>query len=95
VLGAYEKAREWSLKNPDQLAQLVATESGLPLDVAKLQLSRTDISNPRLTDQDIIASKGAAPILVSEELVRRGADVGQVIDQLIDPSYDDAVVAKP
>ena len=95
VLGAYEKAREWSLKNPDQLAQLVATESGLPLDVARLQLSRTDLSNPRLTDQDIIASKAAAPILVSEELVRRGTDVGQVIDQLIDPSYADAVVVKP
>lgn len=95
VLGAYEKAREWSVKNPDQLAQLVATESGLPLDVAQLQLSRTDLSNPRLTDQDITASKAAAPILVSEELVRKGTDVAQVIDQLIDPSYADAVVIKP
>lgn len=95
VLGAYEKAREWSVNNPDQLAQLVATESGLPLDVAQLQLSRTDLSNPRLTDQDITASKAAAPILVSEELVRKGTDVAQVIDQLIDPSYADAVVIKP
>jgi sulfonate transport system substrate-binding protein len=95
VLGAYEKAREWSVKNPDQLAQLVATQSGLPLDVAQLQLSRTDLSNPRLTDQDITASKAAAPILVSEELVRKGTDVTQVIDQLIDPSYADAVVVKP
>lgn len=95
VLGAYEKAREWSLKNPEELAKLLSTESGLPLDVAKLQLTRTDISSPQLTDKDVTASKAAAPILVSEELVRKGTNVDQVIDQLIDPSFAKAVVAKP
>jgi sulfonate transport system substrate-binding protein len=95
VLRAYEQAREWSLKNPEELAKLLATESGLPLDVAKLQLTRTDISSPKLTDKDVTASKAAAPILVSEELVRKGTNVDQVIDQLIDPSFGKAVVAKP
>lgn len=95
VLAAYEKAREWSLKNPDELAQLLANESGLPLDVAKLQLTRTDLNRPRLTDEDITASKAAAPILVSEELVRKGTQVDQVIDQLIDPSFGNAVVTTP
>jgi sulfonate transport system substrate-binding protein len=95
VIGAYEKAREWSLKNPEELAKLVATESNLPLDVAKLQLSRTDISNPQLTDKDVTASKGAAPILVSEELVRKGVNVDQVIDQLIDPTFSKAVIGTP
>ena len=95
VLGAYEKAREWSLKNPDELAQLLATESGLPLDVAILQLTRTDLGSPLLTDKDITASKAAAPILVSEELVRKGTNVDQVIDRLIDPGFGNAVVAKP
>ncbi|WP_296186135.1 aliphatic sulfonate ABC transporter substrate-binding protein [Pseudomonas sp. UBA1879] len=95
VLRAYEQAREWSLKNPEELAKLLATESGLPLDVAKLQLTRTDISSPQLTDKDVTASKAAAPILVSEELVRKGTNVDQVIDQLIDPSFGKAVVAKP
>ena len=84
VLKAYEQAREWSVKNPDELAKLLASESGLPLDVAKLQLSRTDLARPQLTAQDVVASKAAAPILVSEELVRRGVNVDQVIDQLID-----------
>ncbi|MEX3777779.1 aliphatic sulfonate ABC transporter substrate-binding protein [Pseudomonas sp. MYb118] len=84
VLKAYEQAREWSVKNPDELAKLLASESGLPLDVAKLQLSRTDLANPHLTAKDVLASKAAAPILVSEELVRRGVNVDQVIDQLID-----------
>jgi sulfonate transport system substrate-binding protein len=95
VLAAYEKARRWSLDNPDELARLLAKESGLPLDVARLQLSRTDLTSPRLTDKDLIASKAAAPILVSEELVRKGTHVDQVIDQLIDPGVADAVVAQP
>ncbi|MBT2373091.1 aliphatic sulfonate ABC transporter substrate-binding protein [Pseudomonas fluorescens] len=87
VLGAYEKARDWSVKHPDELAKLLADESGLPLEVARLQLSRTDLSSPLLTARDIVASKAAAPILVSEELVRRGVNVDQVIDQLIDSSF--------
>jgi sulfonate transport system substrate-binding protein len=95
VLGAYEKARIWSLKNPDELAQLLATESGLPLDVARLQLTRTDLNSPLLTDKDVVASKAAAPILVSEELVRKGTHVDGVIDQLIDPGFGNAVVTKP
>lgn len=95
VIGAYEKAREWSLKHPDEFAQLLATESGLPLDVAKLQLSRTDLSTPQLTDKDVTASKAAAPILVSEALVRKGTNVDQVIDQLIDPAFGNAVIGKP
>jgi sulfonate transport system substrate-binding protein len=95
VLSAYEKAREWALKNPEEFAKLLSTESGLPLDVAKLQLTRTDINNPQLTDKDVTASKAAAPILASEELVRKGVNVDQVIDQLIDPSFSKAVIGKP
>ena len=87
VLVAYEQARQWSLQHPDELAALLAQASGLPLDVAKLQLSRTDLSTPQLSSLDVASSKAAAPILVSEELVRRGVNVDQVIDQLIDTRY--------
>lgn len=93
VLSAYEKAREWSVKHPDELAALLAKESGLPLDVAKLQLSRTDLSTPHLSAKDVASSKGAAPILVSEELVRRGVNVDQVIDQLIDTGFSKTLTA--
>jgi sulfonate transport system substrate-binding protein len=87
VLSAYEQARQWSLQHPDELAALLAKESGLPLDVARLQLSRTDLCTPQLSSSDVTSSKAAAPILVSEELVRRGVNVDQVIDQLIDTTY--------
>lgn len=91
VLAAYEQAREWSLKHPDELAKLLTDESGLPLEVARLQLSRTDLGSPQLSTEDVLASKAAAPILVSEELVRRGVNVDQVIDQLFDTGVKQAV----
>ncbi|AHF67767.1 sulfonate ABC transporter substrate-binding protein [Pseudomonas cichorii] len=92
VIKAYEQARHWAIAHPEEFAKLLADESKLPLDVAKLQLTRTDLSAPQLTDKDITASKAAAPILVSEELVKRGVDVNQVIDQLIDPSFGKASI---
>jgi sulfonate transport system substrate-binding protein len=94
VLKAYEKARAWARQNPDELAKLLATESGLPLEVAKLQLSRTDFSNAQPGAEHIAALKAAAPILVSEGLVRKGVDVNQVVDQLIDPQFSAAVIGK-
>ncbi|MFK3722507.1 aliphatic sulfonate ABC transporter substrate-binding protein [Pseudomonas monteilii] len=92
VIKAYEKARHWALEHPDAFAALLAEESKLPLDVAALQLSRTDLSSPQLSDADVAASKAAAPILVSEALVRRGTNVEQVIDQLIDPRFGKAAL---
>ncbi|AKK00985.1 MULTISPECIES: aliphatic sulfonate ABC transporter substrate-binding protein [Pseudomonas] len=91
VLAAYEQAREWAVGHPQELAKLLADESGLPLEVARLQLSRTDLGNPQLSAEDVLASKAAAPILVSEELVRRGVNVDQVIDQLLDTGRQQAV----
>ncbi|MCJ8207862.1 aliphatic sulfonate ABC transporter substrate-binding protein [Pseudomonas sp. RGM2987] len=91
VLAAYEQARQWAIQHPQELAKLLADESGLPLEVAKLQLSRTDLGNSQLSAQDVLASKAAAPILVSEDLVRRGVNVDQVIDQLLDTGRQQAV----
>lgn len=94
VLRAYEKAREWARQHPDELAALLAKESGLPLEVAKLQLSRTDFSNAQPGPEHIAALKAAAPILVAEGLVRKGTDVNQVVEQLFDPRFSATVIGK-
>ncbi len=93
VITAYEKARKWAQENPEELAQILSKESGLPLDVAKLQLQRTDFSNSQPGAEHIAALKAAAPILVTEELVRKGVDVNAVVDQLIEPSFSKQAVA--
>jgi sulfonate transport system substrate-binding protein len=92
VIAAYEQAREWAIANPDALAQLLADEAKLPLDVAKLQLSRTDFSNSQPGAEHIAALKAAAPILLDEQLVRPGTDVTKVVEQLISPQLAASVI---
>ncbi|SHM50449.1 aliphatic sulfonate ABC transporter substrate-binding protein [Phytopseudomonas punonensis] len=94
VLAAYEQARQWAIANPDALAQLLADEAKLPLEVAKLQLSRTDFSNSQPGTEHIKALKSAAPILLEEGLVRPGTDVAGVVDQLITPQLAAKVIAR-
>jgi sulfonate transport system substrate-binding protein len=92
VIASYEKARKWILANPEETARIVSEEAKISLAVAKLQLSRNDFSNPVPGAEHIKALKAAAPILVEEDLVRKGTDVNKVVDELIDPSFAKAVV---
>ncbi|MBD9397695.1 aliphatic sulfonate ABC transporter substrate-binding protein [Pseudomonas sp. PDM11] len=94
VIAAYEQARQWAIANPDALAQLLANEAKLPLEVAKLQLSRTDFSNSQPGAEHVKALKAAAPILLEEGLVRPGTDVAGVVDQLITPQLAAKVIAR-
>nr|WP_288465852.1 aliphatic sulfonate ABC transporter substrate-binding protein [uncultured Pseudomonas sp.] len=94
VIAAYEQARQWAIANPDALAQLLADEAKLPLEVAKLQLSRTDFSNSQPGAEHVKALKAAAPILLEEGLVRQGTDVAGVVDQLITPQLAAKVIAR-
>lgn len=92
VIAAYEKARKWIITNPEETAKLVAEEAKLSLPVARLQLTRNDFSNPIPGAEHAKALKAAAPILLEEELVRKGTDVNKVVDDLIEPSFASAVV---
>lgn len=93
VIAAYERARLWVLANPDEAAKILAEEAKLNLAVAQLQLKRTDFSNPRIGREHHDALRAAAPILVEEELVRKGTDVSKVVTELIEPTFAAAVLA--
>ena len=95
VIAAYEEARQWILAHPQQTAELLAREAKLPLEVARLQLSRTDFSNPQPGAEHVTALKAAAPILLDEQLVRPGTDVAAVVDQLISPQLAAGVIGQP
>jgi len=92
VIAAYEKARLWIVANPDETAKLISEEAKLPIEVAKLQLSRNDFSTPVPGAEHVEALKAAAPILIEEDLVRKGTDVAAVIDALVEPIYARAAV---
>jgi sulfonate transport system substrate-binding protein len=92
VIAAYEKARKWIVANPEETAKLVAEEAKLPIEVARLQLSRNDFSRPVPGAEHVEPLKSAATILVEEDLVRKGTNVGAVVDALVDPSHARAVI---
>jgi len=92
VIAAYEKARKWIVANPAETARLLSDEAKLPLEVARLQLKRNDFSNPVPGAEHVAALKAAAPILVEEDLVRKGTNVGAAIDALVDPGFAKSVV---
>ncbi|WP_439535530.1 aliphatic sulfonate ABC transporter substrate-binding protein [Methyloversatilis sp.] len=93
VIAAYERARRWVIANPDEAAKILAEEAKLNLVVAQAQLKRTDFSNPRIGREHHDALRAAAPILVAEELVRKGTDVSKVVTELIEPTFTSAVLA--
>lgn len=93
VITAYERARAWTLAHPEEAARILAEEAKLSLAVAQAQLKRTDFSNSRIGREQHDALRAAAPILVEEELVRKGTDVSRVVTDLIDPSPAAAVLA--
>jgi len=84
VVAVYEKARKWIQANPEETAKIISEEAKISLAVAKLQLSRNDFTVSRPGPAQVQALKAAAPILIQEELVKKGADVSKVIDELID-----------
>lgn len=92
VIKAYEQARKWAKANPDKVAALLAQESKLPLPVAKLQLSRTNFDQSIPSATQAQALKRSGRILTEEDLVRKGTNVNQVVDQLLDPRFAQKVV---
>lgn len=94
VIKAYEQARKWAKANPEKLAELLARESKLPLNVAKLQLSRTNFDQNIPSAKQIAALQKSGGILNEEDLVRKGTNVNQVVTQLFKPQYAQKVVSK-
>ncbi|WP_010327025.1 aliphatic sulfonate ABC transporter substrate-binding protein [Acinetobacter johnsonii] len=94
VIKAYEQARKWAKANPEKLAELLARESKLPLNVAKLQLSRTNFDQNIPSAKQIAELQKSGGILNEEDFVRKGTNVNQIVTQLFKPQYAQKVVSK-
>ena len=94
VIAAYERARLWVLAHPKEASQIQADEAKISLAVAKVQLNRTDFSNPVIGREHGDALKAAAPILLQEDLVKEGTDLNKVINDLIDPRFVQTIALK-
>lgn len=90
VIAAYERAREYSLENPDELVAALVEVARLPEEVIALQIERTDITHSQIGDEqkDTILQAGLA--LQQAGVIESGVDVEAVVGDLIDASYHPA-----
>jgi len=88
VISAYERARRWTIANTTEAAKILADEAKVSLQVALLQVKlRTDFSNPQPSAEHIKALQAASPILIDEQLVKRGTDLNRTVADLIDTQF--------
>ena len=88
VIGAYERARKWTQANTTEAAKILSEEAKVSLQVALLQLKlRTDLSQPQPSQEHIAALQAAAPILLSEGLVKPGTPLATVVTDLVDTRF--------
>jgi sulfonate transport system substrate-binding protein len=95
VLEAYERGRQWALKNPDELAGLLAGAAKLEQPVARQQLGRTQFVEPRPGDAQRQSILAAGKALQAGGVIAEEVDVAATLDALIDPSFATRVAASP
>ena len=91
VLQAYARARDWAIANPDAMAQILATASGLSLDIARLQLSRIDFAGGAVGPAQLAGILAAGPILKASGKLAAGADVDKAGASLVNTSFTTAL----
>ncbi len=89
VLLAYERGRAWARANPEALADILATATKLPIEVARLQLSRDDFSTAALGADQRASIAAAARVLRGSGSVSQGADLDHAAAELIDTGFTD------
>ena len=88
VLKVYEEARQWALKNPDELKKLLVAETKLPDAVIAKQLERTDLTNGSThvaATKETILAAGLA--LQKAGVIEAKSDVKATVDALIDTRF--------
>lgn len=87
VLRGYEQARQWALKNPGELQNVLIKESKLTAPVAALQLQRTDLRSSSIGSAQKSAILAAANVLKKAGVVPSSTNADVVVDSLIDSSF--------
>lgn len=87
VIEVYEKARKWTVDNPEEAAELLSEEASIPLDVARIQLERNDFSEPVPGEMHRNALIEAGKVLQDGEVIDTSVDIEQLVSNLIESSF--------
>lgn len=92
VIKAYEKARQWTLENPGKVAEILAKEAQIDLEVAQLQLERNDFSESIPGDEHREAAIEAGKVLQQSEVIDSSVNLEELASELIDPSFAEETI---
>jgi sulfonate transport system substrate-binding protein len=88
VVDAYEKARAFAADNPDEVAQILATEAGIDPAIATATLERTDLAiDPVPGAAQTKVLKVVGPIFVDSGDVATQGQIDTALDTLFEPKY--------
>jgi sulfonate transport system substrate-binding protein len=87
VIAAYEKAREWTIENPQEAAEILADEASISIEVAQLTLERNDFSVAIPADVHHDALIEAGKVLQAGEVIDANVDIEEITSDLIEPSF--------
>ena len=92
VLAVYEEGRKWALEHPDELAELLANEARIPVEVARKQLEeRTELTHNRIGADQRASILEAGLALQIAGVVEASVDVEAVVESLLDTSFTKAL----
>jgi len=94
VLAGYEKARLWTLQNPEEFRKLFAGDARLDDSVVTKVLERTDLTNSTIGDSQRQVIIAAGDVLKQNNVINSSTDVSVTVKNLIDPRYVQDVVNK-
>ena len=93
VLEVYERGRQYALDHPDEIRDILITETRLSPEVAEKQLDeRTAYPDPRIGDAHRENWQAVGEMLKQIGLLDESVDVAQLLDDLIDTSFADRVL---
>lgn len=92
VIKTYEKARKWTLANPEEATGILAEEASIPIDVAQIQMERNDFSQPVPGEVHHDALVEAGKVLQDGEVIDAGIDIEKLISDLIEPSFAEETI---
>lgn len=92
VIQAYEKARKWTLENPEEAVEILLEEASIPEDVARIQMERNDFSDPVPGEVHHEALAEAGKILQEAEVIESEVAIEELTSSLIDSSFAEEVI---
>ena len=94
VLKVYEKARKWTLANPDKAREILREAAGLAPAVAVKVWERNDFSDPAIGQKhkDLLLAGG--DLLKRSGVIAADADVAKAVSELVDTRFSNELAAR-